>query len=151
MGLAVPEGYLIANPVEFGGALPGTIIKPGRPVGPTSYGDPYPMAFDVMISGGWVNVDDENERVALPAATLKECKIVFQKSDSHIYQLGDDLVTWNDLGVFPPVIPESSPQSVFSGNYGGSTPSDSPIAAAAIAYDLDSPFNMWRWNGSAWI
>lgn len=40
--------------------------------------------------------------------------------------------------------------SVFSGHYGGGTPTDTPTSSAAIAYDLDAPFNMWTWNGSAW-
>lgn len=42
-------------------------------------------------------------------------------------------------------------QRVFSGNYGGGTPSDTPIASEAIAYDLDPPNNFWIWTGSAWI
>jgi len=39
---------------------------------------------------------------------------------------------------------------VFSGHYAGGTPTDTPTASAAIAYDLDSPFNTWHWYGSAW-
>lgn len=39
---------------------------------------------------------------------------------------------------------------VFNGNYGGASPSQTPTTSAALAYDLDSPFNFWKWNGSAW-
>lgn len=43
-----------------------------------------------------------------------------------------------------------SDQEVFSGNYGGGTPTQTPSTGSAIAYDLDSPFDSWVWNGSAW-
>ena len=39
---------------------------------------------------------------------------------------------------------------VFSGNYGGIAPEITPTTPAAVAYDLDSPFNFWTWNGTAW-
>lgn len=41
--------------------------------------------------------------------------------------------------------------SVFSGNYGGGAPTQTPAGTAAIAYDLDAPFAVWNWNGSAWF
>lgn len=40
---------------------------------------------------------------------------------------------------------------VFSGNYGGGEPTQTPTTSAAIAYDLDSPFTMWTWSGSSWL
>lgn len=39
---------------------------------------------------------------------------------------------------------------VFCGFYGGGTPTDTPTTDAAIAYDKDSPFDLWFWDGSAW-
>ena len=39
---------------------------------------------------------------------------------------------------------------VFSGNYGGAAPGDVPTGAA-VAYDLDAPFDFWTWDGAAWI
>lgn len=41
--------------------------------------------------------------------------------------------------------------SVFTGHYGGNAPTQTPTGAAAIAYDLDSPFATWNWNGTAWF
>lgn len=38
---------------------------------------------------------------------------------------------------------------VYSGHYAGAAPSETPTGAA-IAYDLDSPYDVWYWNGSAW-
>tara|TARA_R110000868_G_scaffold410412_1_gene698383 strand:+ start:2296 stop:2523 length:228 start_codon:yes stop_codon:yes gene_type:complete len=40
---------------------------------------------------------------------------------------------------------------VFSGNYGGGTPTQTPTTSAAIAYDLDAPNLDWRWDGTAWF
>lgn len=45
---------------------------------------------------------------------------------------------------------EGSLVQVFSGNYGGGTPTQTPTSPAAVAYDLDSPFNFWHWDGAAW-
>lgn len=45
---------------------------------------------------------------------------------------------------------DSCEQEVFSGYYGGGTPTQTPTTASAIADDLDSPYNHWVWNGSAW-
>ena len=39
---------------------------------------------------------------------------------------------------------------VFSGNYAGAAPPDVPTTSAAFAYDLDSPYDTWVWNGAAW-
>jgi hypothetical protein len=44
--------------------------------------------------------------------------------------------------------------AVFSGHYAGGTPTQTPNpgTTAAIAYDLDSPFRTWNWDGvSAWF
>lgn len=41
--------------------------------------------------------------------------------------------------------------SVFSGHYGGGTPTQTPTGTSAIAYDLDAPFQVWNWDGSAWF
>lgn len=41
--------------------------------------------------------------------------------------------------------------SVFSGHYGGGTPTQTPTSTSAIAYDLDAPFSVWNWDGSAWF
>lgn len=41
--------------------------------------------------------------------------------------------------------------SVFSGNYGGGTPTQTPTTSSAIAYDLDPPNAIWHWNGSNWF
>jgi len=41
--------------------------------------------------------------------------------------------------------------SVFSGNYGGGPPTQTPTSSAAIAYDLDAPNAVWNWNGSVWF
>ena len=35
---------------------------------------------------------------------------------------------------------------VFCGHYGGVAPAFVPTGSAAVAYDLDSPYAMWRWN-----
>ena len=40
---------------------------------------------------------------------------------------------------------------VFSGHYGGISPTVTPTTSAAIAYDLDAPNLDWRWDGSAWF
>lgn len=45
----------------------------------------------------------------------------------------------------------SSDPQVFSGNYGGGAPTDVPTTTAAFAYDLDSPFDQWVWDGAAWV
>lgn len=39
---------------------------------------------------------------------------------------------------------------VFSGNYGGAAPTDTPSAGAdgGVAYDLDPPNAIWYWNPS---
>jgi hypothetical protein len=39
---------------------------------------------------------------------------------------------------------------VYSGHYAGGQPSQTPTSSAAIAYDLDDPFNVWYWDGSSW-
>jgi hypothetical protein len=39
---------------------------------------------------------------------------------------------------------------VFKGNFGGGDPGFTPTVDAAMAYDLDSPFQTWKWNGSSW-
>ncbi len=39
---------------------------------------------------------------------------------------------------------------VFSGHYGAGTPSNTPTASAALAYNLDSPYQIFAWDGSAW-
>ncbi len=39
---------------------------------------------------------------------------------------------------------------VFSGHYAGGVPTDVPTTSAAIADDLDAPFNHWVWDGAAW-
>lgn len=39
---------------------------------------------------------------------------------------------------------------VFSGHYGGGTPTDVPTTSAALAYDLDPDFVIWHWSGIAW-
>lgn len=98
--LAVQSGYLPANPIVATGALPGTFVKPGRPLGPTAYNDSYMPAYDVLTVGGFVSVADLLERAALPAATLKEGKMCWAKSTGHWYQLQSDLATWTDLGVW---------------------------------------------------
>lgn len=41
-------------------------------------------------------------------------------------------------------------QEVFSGNYGGGVPTDTPLGSAAVAYDLDAPNDVWYWDGAAW-
>lgn len=41
--------------------------------------------------------------------------------------------------------------SVFSGNYGGAAPTQTPTTTSAVGYDLDSPFPVWYWNGSSWF
>lgn len=45
----------------------------------------------------------------------------------------------------------SSEGEVFTGFYGGGTPTQTPTQNAAIAYDRDPPQNMWVWDGSTWI
>lgn len=35
---------------------------------------------------------------------------------------------------------------VFSGNYGGGVPPVFPGTSAALAYDLDAPYQIWHWN-----
>ena len=40
---------------------------------------------------------------------------------------------------------------VFSGHYSGGTPTQTPSGTAAIAYDLDAPFAVWSWSGTAWF
>lgn len=40
---------------------------------------------------------------------------------------------------------------VFSGNYGGASPTQTPSGSSAVAYDLDAPHPVWYWNGSAWF
>ena len=42
-----------------------------------------------------------------------------------------------------------TPPQVFSGNYGGGTPTDVPTATAALAYDTGTGA-IWQWVGSAW-
>lgn len=46
--------------------------------------------------------------------------------------------------------PDNPNIQVFKGNYGGGDPGFTPAASAAMAYDLDSPFQTWKWNGTAW-
>lgn len=41
--------------------------------------------------------------------------------------------------------------SVFSGNYGGGPPTQTPTGTSGIAYDLDAPNATWMWDGSAWF
>jgi hypothetical protein len=41
--------------------------------------------------------------------------------------------------------------AVFTGNYGGNAPTQTPTTSAAVAYDLDAPNPVWYWNGSAWF
>lgn len=46
--------------------------------------------------------------------------------------------------------PTNPDVQVFRGNYGGVAPGITPAASAAIAYDQDSPYQTWKWNGSTW-
>lgn len=39
---------------------------------------------------------------------------------------------------------------VFRGAYGGGTPTDTPTTSAALAYDTDPPYSLWKWSGTAW-
>lgn len=49
-----------------------------------------------------------------------------------------------------PAGPGGGAAQVFSGNYGGGVPTDTPTTTAALAYDLDDPFTLWHWDGAAW-
>lgn len=40
-------------------------------------------------------------------------------------------------------------QQVFSGDYGGGTPTDTPTASAATAYDTSNGTE-WHWYANAW-
>lgn len=41
---------------------------------------------------------------------------------------------------------------VLFGHYGGNPPPSPPAnpASAAVNYDLDSPFTLWKWDGAHW-
>ena len=41
-------------------------------------------------------------------------------------------------------------QQVFSGHYAGGIPTQTPTTTSAIAYDLNYPYALWTWNGTAW-
>lgn len=39
---------------------------------------------------------------------------------------------------------------VFSGNYGAGSPTQTPTTSAAVAYNLDAPYQIFTWDGAAW-
>src|SRR5688572_22664084 len=56
-------------------------------------------------------------------------------------------------GATGPQGPPGTPAAVqvFSGNFGGVEPvAVVPTTSAAICYDLDPPFQLWKWSGAAW-
>ena len=61
-----------------------------------------------------------------------------------------DVLTSNGPGVPPSFQAPAAAVQVFSGHYGGGVPTDVPTTSAAIAYDLDPPYVMSKWDGAAW-
>jgi hypothetical protein len=83
----VPPGYLLPVPVPNVGSLPNSFSKPGKPVGPTSFSDTYPQAYDVLINGALTVIGHTNQIPLLPPSTYKEGKLLVAVADKSLWMI----------------------------------------------------------------